>query len=65
MTKPFIGHHIYFSKNTLKLTYGNVEFQKISGVKTPEPRFRGGEGRMGFGPPNHFYVAPPMAIPNS
>ena len=42
-----MGHHISFSKNTLKLIYGKVEFQKFSGGNTPDPRFRGGKGRGG------------------
>ena len=35
----------YFSKNALKLTYGNVQVKKISGGYTPGPPLRGGDGR--------------------
>ena len=43
-TKLFTGNFFFFSENILKLTYDNVELQKFSSVKPPDPRFKGGEG---------------------
>jgi hypothetical protein len=42
-----------FSENALKLTYGNVEFQKFPGVRPRTPLLRGGEKIYNILPPPH------------
>jgi hypothetical protein len=45
MTKRLTRNQLYFSENALKLTYGNVPFQKFFGGYIPRPLFRGREKR--------------------
>ena len=49
-TKPSAKNQFSFSKNVLKLTYSNVEFQNFSGGGLPDPPLQGeGMGRKGKG----------------
>jgi hypothetical protein len=43
MTKRLKRNQFYFSKNALKLTYGNVAIQKFFRGYIPGPPFRGRE----------------------
>jgi hypothetical protein len=50
-----------FSENALKLTYGNVEFQKFPGVRPPDPLTKGrGEDLKLFAPPILKILATPL-----
>jgi len=68
--KSITRNQFLFSKNVLKLTYGNVELKTFFGGITPEPPLQGGRrglrGVQGKGyrlkPPSHKFLATSLLI---